>query len=368
MKNLICFDIESCDGGSIGSLCSLGYITAENSKITDKHDLLVNPACGFNPMLLGSKYFKLQYKKSVYRSSPTFDKYYDKIKELFSNRLVVGFSIANDVRYLNDACMYYGLPFIDYDFIDVQTLLALHLNERRNYSLKDAADMYSIEFIEHSSADDAEASFKVLCGILSKENLSLDCLLDKYSVVLGRNQNGIFYPCRSSLPAVATVTDSKNAINKLNNEFLRGLEPKIGEFCGNIYCFEESFEQRKDFRSILNALYNKGGICVFNVLDCTHFIKNDVTFDSNFNANLDSNSNIDNNADNNHLSSTKNSTISKRLSIAQNRHKKIINESSFLKSLGEYSVLTFDDEQILLDKKAREQQERIDQYLANKKA
>lgn len=334
MNKIICFDIESCDGGSVGSLCSLGFVTAEAGEITDKQDLLVNPACGFNPMLLKGKHFKLQYPKSVYRASPGFKHYYERIKSLFATHTVVGFSVANDVKYLNDACMFYGLDFIDYDFFDIQTLLALHLDERRNYSLADAAARYGVKFTAHSSADDAEASYKVLHGILTDEGLSLEQFLEKYSVRCGTNRNGVIYPCRSPYPAVAIATDSKSAIARLNAEFLRDVKRQSGELNGKRFCFSEELELVPEFRSIVSALYARGATYTGIVQECNCFVSASET--------------------------------GKRQTVAQIFKKNRITLDELKQILGKYPLLIFDDEQILLDEKARKQRDRITEYTAQK--
>ncbi len=335
MNKIFCFDIESCDGGSVGSLCSLGYVIAEGEQLLQKRDILVNPACGFNPMLLSGKWLKLQYPKKTYRASPTFDRYYDEIKELISNSTVVGFSVANDVKYLNDACMYYGLDFIDYEFYDVQTLLSLHLNERRSYSLTDAAGIYGVSFLPHSSADDAEASYKVLRGILASEGLSLKQFIQKYQITAGSSKSGVIYPCRSPLPPTATITNSKTAIAKLNVEFLRSVKKGKGELSGKRFCFSEEVELCPDFRSILWAVYAKGGEYTNELRQAHAFIYGEP--------------------------------LGKRYDVAVNCKKRLMNITEFLQMLGGYQRLSFDDEQILLDRRAREQRERIEEYLSSNK-
>ena len=51
----LCFDIESCDGGRGGSLCSFGYCIADgNFNIIESDDILVNPKKAFNKRLFGS--------------------------------------------------------------------------------------------------------------------------------------------------------------------------------------------------------------------------------------------------------------------------------------------------------------------------
>ena len=131
----LCFDIESCDGGRGGSLCSFGYCIAdENFNIIESDDILVNPKKAFNKRLFGSV-IKLAYSEEQFRAAPKFPDVYSRIRQLFDNVTVIGFSVLNDVNYLADAIRAYGLEQIHYEFYDVQLMYGIARKESRSYSL-----------------------------------------------------------------------------------------------------------------------------------------------------------------------------------------------------------------------------------------
>ena len=115
----LCYDIESCDGGKNGSLCSFGYCIAdENFNIIEQDDIIVNPNKPFNKRLFG-KVIKLAYTEDVFRAAPRFPLVYDRIRSLFNGDItVIGFSIINDVNYLADAIRTYKLAPMGYEFFD----------------------------------------------------------------------------------------------------------------------------------------------------------------------------------------------------------------------------------------------------------
>ena len=124
-------DTESCTGRSDdGSLCSIGYaVCDENFNVIEKEDILINPLP--KRFLVGDKKnakrtgVTFAYTVEEFRKAPRFCDLYDRIKSIFSGRTVLGFSMANDVKYLNDACDSFSLPRIEYNFYDVQFIYQL---------------------------------------------------------------------------------------------------------------------------------------------------------------------------------------------------------------------------------------------------
>jgi len=70
---ILSFDIESCTGNPWdGSLCSFGFVLAENGAIIKREDILVNPLPRFFSLgKFGEEAnIKLAYPVSAFRSSP----------------------------------------------------------------------------------------------------------------------------------------------------------------------------------------------------------------------------------------------------------------------------------------------------------
>jgi hypothetical protein len=95
------------------------------------------------------------YEVDEFRKAPRFYEIYDKIKELFNGRIVLGFSLANDIKYINNACDFFKLERICYEFYDIQFIYQLLHPEEKAVGLKTLNQKYSIEYIEHRSDEDA---------------------------------------------------------------------------------------------------------------------------------------------------------------------------------------------------------------------
>ena len=164
---ILSFDIESCTGSQKdGSLCSFGYYLADSKfQVIEHDDILVNPMPKvFN--INQNTYFtdvKLSYPEEVFRASPTFEKHYDRIKNLFQkSTYAIGFAVINDVKYVNDACAKYNLEKIEYKFIDVQHLVKCHLKQKTPMGLKKICEHLEIEYVAHRSDEDARVTLIIL--------------------------------------------------------------------------------------------------------------------------------------------------------------------------------------------------------------
>ena len=261
----LCFDIESCDGGKNGSLCSFGYCIAdENFNILEQDDIIVNPNKAFNKRLFGTV-IKLAYTEDVFRSAPRFPLVYDKIKSLFTEDMVViGFSIINDVNYLSDAIRTYKLQQIGYEFYDVQLMYGIHQKAARNFSLATAAAEFNIEVLEHRSVDDAVATLKVLKGILDSSGYTFNEFIESYGIMPGRiNKHGV-KNCFTDVVYSGIDYGSVKTKKRLLNEFMLTMprSKKNGlPFSHKVVCFDEDLEldDISLTRNRIAKLYELGG-------------------------------------------------------------------------------------------------------------
>ena len=260
----LCFDIESCDGGRGGSLCSFGYCIAdENFNIIKQEDILVNPKKAFNKRLFGSV-IKLAYSEEQFRASPKFPEVYRQIADLFNDVTVVGFSVLNDVNYLADSIRAYGLKQIHYEFYDVQLMYGIAKKENKSYSLSAAAEEYGIEFLEHRSVDDAVATLKVLNGLLKQENKTFTEFIDKYAVIPGRIGESGIHTCYTDIVYSKIDYDSEKLRRKLVSEHV--LSQKYNRkytlpLAKKVFCFDDELEigDINLSRDIISAIYALGG-------------------------------------------------------------------------------------------------------------
>ena len=185
------FDIESCTGNPYdGSLCSFGYILAENGEKLGAGDILCNPlpkrftlGCfGKEPSL------KLAYPVSTFRREPRFNARYREIQGLFEKAdLVLCFAGSNDLKYLNNACDSFSLPRFTFRFLDVQLTAGLVIPELKNHGLKAAASRFGIDYLEHRSDEDARVTYEVFEKTLEVFGGDLDALIKKFGIEYGAN-------------------------------------------------------------------------------------------------------------------------------------------------------------------------------------
>lgn len=286
----VSFDIESCDGRIYnGSLCSLGYCIAdEDYNIIKQEDILVNPRPkrfqlgGYNE----ESAVKLAYSEEEFRASPRFNEVYDRIKKIFvgDDVIVLGFSIGNDLRYLDNAIKIYRLPPINFKFLDIQLVYSLYKENRNQLGLATAATEFGLEYEEHRSDEDARATLLVLKAIQDSLGLSFEELIQHYVITLGTKEGEKYTPCFSEARngAVDPNTNSKESKRRLRNMFIQRVRPMDKnniDTTNYLYkksiCFNEKFEleDMKRTRELIQAIYNQGGRYSTSPSSCDIFVK-----------------------------------------------------------------------------------------------
>lgn len=186
-KTYLFFDIEcaNCFGG-VGKMCSFGYVLInEDWEILDEDDVVMNPEAEFDWYLFDPKHgCKLAYSKDYFRSKHNFESYYSPIKKLIeaSGRKVFGFSIKNDMGFLQSACERYNLPSINYAAYDVATIIDNANDVKNGKGLEEWCKIYkvSVENLKaHKSVDDAKMTMLLLKAFCETNEETLDSIIEK---------------------------------------------------------------------------------------------------------------------------------------------------------------------------------------------
>ena len=275
-------DTESCTGkDDDGSLCSIGYcICNDKLEITDREDVLFNPIP--QRFSVGDKSnakrtgVTFAYEVEDFRKAPRFNERYDFVKSLFENRIVIGFAMVNDVKYLNDACDKYGLPRIEFEFVDAQFIYQLFHPETNSVGLKTLGEKYNLTYTEHRSDDDAAVSVMLLKTFLDEEKLTLDEAIEKFGVHNGVNDAERCHMNYSD--ALNTeqfgLKRSKKIQSLLFYEFISRLPVKRGR--GKV-CFSYKVEKLdvNYTRTLIKLLVEKGYSFTRDADACSVFVIND---------------------------------------------------------------------------------------------
>lgn len=273
---LLSFDIESCTGShNDASLCSFGYVTADEFlNIKEQEDLLCNPKPGRFRLRPYSKNrqsegITLAYEEKVFRRQPKFPGIYPKIEKLFSEAdVAIGFSIENDIQFLNNACVEYGLKPIGYKFLDVKQIVELLYGTKYGCGLKTIADNLNISGNSHRSDEDARVTLKILRFVLKDQKLSLADFVEAYGIKFG-NVDAEGYSNMVSEKGLKAMLDEGRLTRKQKNgifeEYVkrvcRNLVPVSDKLKGQRILFSDKFvrDALDEARSFVKAVYLEGG-------------------------------------------------------------------------------------------------------------
>lgn len=187
MKYLF-FDIECADG--LKAICEYGYVVTDvNFNILEKQNILINPEAEFN--LTGRKNrpdLVLAYPHELYYMQPSFEYYYQTIKELMKqdDLVIFGYAVESDIIFLAESIKRYNLHLFDYISYDIQNLVSVLNNYGANRPSLEKVfnDLLNSEaevnWHDHKACDDAHKSMLVLKELTIKQNLNSIELLNLY--------------------------------------------------------------------------------------------------------------------------------------------------------------------------------------------
>lgn len=190
MKYLF-FDIECASVHNGSKMCSFGYVLVdEHLNIIEEDDIIINPKSEWDWYALENILF---YEKEYYESFPSFDERYEKINNLFDeNTVALGHGVTNDVRFINDDCKRYNLPFIDFAFYDCADIYKEFENDKEVKSLEKVSKEigYHEQGDKHRSLEDAKLVYEYTKEMCKQMNCSIEELLHLAYKCKGKNASG----------------------------------------------------------------------------------------------------------------------------------------------------------------------------------
>ena len=274
------FDIECCDGKHI---CEFGYVLVdEQFNVLERDCITINPEHKFR--LSGREKesdIKLAFPEGVYFTSPTFDFYYERIKNLLTmpDCQIVGFSLANDVKFLSTAYHGYDKEPVEFTYLDFQRLYQGYTKASNRTSVEGFVKGLEISGITlHKSDDDALAVIKALQIIGTKENLTLPETIK----MLKKCNND--YRAEISKVRMANLGE-KAAKGKIRAQqmflgrFIKGIKPinkkQDDVFFGKVVCISSNYQKKhfNEFLAIVKRLYEYGATYNGKASECDILIE-----------------------------------------------------------------------------------------------
>ncbi len=180
MRKYLFFDTECANSrGGFYRICEIGYvITDKKFRVLEDGHILINPDCEFDKWVL--KHL-LSHTKQEYIEKDTFDKHYDKIKSLFTEKgvVIVGHSTKNDKKYLRSCCKRYNLEQIDFKFRDIKKSFH-YLEPDAKMGLDDIVEYFNIDLGDNQMHDayvDAYATMLVCKALCKRHKLTINQVL-----------------------------------------------------------------------------------------------------------------------------------------------------------------------------------------------
>lgn len=180
------FDIECADGHR--AICEFGYVlTNDKFEIKRKVNILFDPECKFNlTNRTHQKDLILTYPETEYLKFYPFYDSYDRIKSLLTskNLMVFGYSVSNDINFLNKDSNRYKLPIMNFDSYDIQKILKeLDKEKKLGKSLecvaeKIVAESELVELKDHRACDDAAKTMLVFKALICEFHIKPDNLIE----------------------------------------------------------------------------------------------------------------------------------------------------------------------------------------------
>ena len=141
MKYLF-LDTEVATSKGSKKICEFGYvITNESFDILERNNFIINPNIKRSDWDWYVVKNILSRKVREYEDNLEFDKYYLQIDSLINSvDYVFGHSINGDVMALNDECIRYNLPSINFDFYDIKEIFKENSGDKR--------DVYGLDILK----------------------------------------------------------------------------------------------------------------------------------------------------------------------------------------------------------------------------
>lgn len=181
--DFVAIDFETATS-NFTSICSMGICVVENSKITERKEMLIKP----EPFEFNDYNIKIHgITPDMVWDKPTFDMYWNTIKPYLQNKTVIAHNAMFDVGALCKTLDMYGIEYPTFNYLCTVKLSQLAYPELTSHKLNNLCDALGIKFSHHRAYDDAYACAAVLLRIMDDYSLlTLNDIDECFEVEIGK--------------------------------------------------------------------------------------------------------------------------------------------------------------------------------------
>ena len=246
-------------------ICEFGYVIIdEKYNVIEKSNIIINP----NLYRFEWDYRVLKKiltrKMSEYEAAPTFDKVYDRIVALIESAdYVLGHSIDGDAKALNEDCLRYNLPSINYVFYDIKLIYREYKNIKYDVSVTNIMKDLNVEGDEkeHDAEADAYNTMLDFKAMAESVEMSLEELISICPSSRNKNEN---YEVES------LVISRMIKAERFDNLGVDGVSNSIGKYSDNERLFVQFLDNVQPTENCVKDLINQKISISKNYEEC-HF-------------------------------------------------------------------------------------------------
>lgn len=297
MKYLF-FDTEKATSQPrIHQICEFGYvITDELFNVLERDNFIINPDLPikqWDPFVIRNILTRKPYE---YELCNTFPYFYSKISALINKAdIIVGHTIEEDVKAINNDSLLYDLPSIDYDFYDLKIYYKKYSKSKGSTAVVNILKAFETEgdSNEHDAATDAYNTMLGLKTLLTKIGMTFQELCDWCPEAKDRNENYILESQtrkaalnQKRFEASLTGDGSNDIIKYKKNwkrflQFLDNVKPNKegnGTFANEKVSISINYEEHhyKEMLNLIQMIVNEGGTYIMKASQANVFVKFDV--------------------------------------------------------------------------------------------
>lgn len=250
MKILI-YDVETAQGKNIGSICAVGWISLDDSRVTGSGYSLINPQCAFSSY--NTKIHGI--KAADVKDAPTFAEYWEStLKDMMSDHLVIAHSAKFDISATQQALFNAGIKDPGIDYLDSLAVFRRYV-ETDSCKLTVLADQCGYEYNAHNALEDVKALLHVLNALAGR----LDC--EDLPALLIRSNVPVETSVFDSYTPREIVTEKQKKAFPGKSHCTEAVEQKGTVFCGKKFCITGDIPgfERSDIERMI--MEQGGAVC-----------------------------------------------------------------------------------------------------------
>lgn len=225
MKILI-YDVETAQGKNVGSICAVGWISLDDSRVTGSGYSLIDPQCAFSSY--NTKIHGI--KAADVKGAPTFAEYWEStLKDMMSDHLVIAHSAKFDISATQQALFSAGIEDPGIDYLDSLAVFRRYV-DTDSCKLTVLADQCGFQYEAHNALEDVKALLHVLNTLADR----LEC--EDLPALLIRSNVNVETSVFDSYTPHEIVTSKPKSSFPAKSHCTETVEQKGTVFCGKKFC------------------------------------------------------------------------------------------------------------------------------------